>query len=279
MYSNGLPRRGDMEGGRGFDESWADAVGFDVGCSAALVRRATRADQMDFTAALDEMVSLCLDQPSPQRAAYYRRQTKGSWARDDPGFALLLAGFMVAAAVAFGAALGARSLGTYCYLVALALLYYALCGVAAATGLSAVLNVLIRDDASVERVEWLPASGVGAPPRRAARGAPARYAFDVHTNAFFVSFMVAFVAHYALLPVVLHHSFASLALANFLQLFAFACYAAVLYRGFRPLALRNTEALLWPILAAAGAYAGTLLLAAVLGIRFNASRVLVAVVL
>mmetsp|Transcript_18946 Transcript_18946/g.56272 ORF Transcript_18946/g.56272 Transcript_18946/m.56272 type:complete len:261 (+) Transcript_18946:287-1069(+) len=260
MYSNGLPRRGDMEGGRGFDESWADAVGFDVGCSAALVRRATRADQMDFTAALDEMVSLCLDQPSPQRAAYYRRQTKGSWARDDPGFALLLAGFMVAAAVAFGAALGARSLGTYCYLVALALLYYALCGVAAATGLSAVLNVLIRDDASVERVEWL-------------------YAFDVHTNAFFVSFMVAFVAHYALLPVVLHHSFASLALANFLQLFAFACYAAVLYRGFRPLALRNTEALLWPILAAAGAYAGTLLLAAVLGIRFNASRVLVAVVL
>ena len=59
----------------------------------------------------------------------------------------------------------------------------------------------------------------------------------------------------------------------------FLIYARLRYRGFAALGSVRAEAFLWPVIAATGSYAGSLLLAAALGMRFNASRVLVHVVL
>ena len=68
---------------------------------APLLRRAVRWDQMDFEAALDEMLSLCFFAPGRIfKQAYYRKQTKNSWARDDPAFCGLQVAFLCIAAIA-----------------------------------------------------------------------------------------------------------------------------------------------------------------------------------
>ena len=153
-----------------------------------LLRRAARVDQMDFEAALDEMLSLCFCDPQRVfKQAYYRKQTKNAWARDDPAFALLQCGFLAVAAVATGCAVSAARAGTYCYLVAAAAGGHWLAGgLLAATAHAVVANAFLQDRSRgshsvAQSVEWL-------------------YAFDVHCDAFFVYFLVAYVGHYLVLP-------------------------------------------------------------------------------
>ena len=232
-----------------------------------LLRRAARVDQMDFEAALDEMLSLCFCDPQRVfKQAYYRKQTKNAWARDDPAFALLQCGFLAVAAVATGCAVSAARAGTYCYLVAAAAGGHWLAGgLAAATAHAVLANAFLQDRSRgshsvAQSVEWL-------------------YAFDVHCDAFFVYFLVAYVGHYLVLPLALGHSYAAMLLANALHLAATGAYWYVTHLGFRALPfLRRTEVFLSPVLAAAAAFLAALVLG-VFGAKLNASRVLLAAVL
>ena len=87
---------------------------------------------MDFEAALDEMLSLCFFAPGRIfKQAYYRKQTKNSWARDDPAFCGLQVAFLCIAAIAHASALHA-SLVSCASLVAFAVLVHWLgCGLVA----------------------------------------------------------------------------------------------------------------------------------------------------
>jgi hypothetical protein len=81
------------------------------------------------------MLSLCFLQPQRIfKQAYYRKQTKNRWARDDPAFAVVQIAFLLVSALASAAALGAQRGITYAYLcfVAVALHWFA-CGVAASS--------------------------------------------------------------------------------------------------------------------------------------------------
>jgi UNC-50 family len=66
--------------------------------------------QLDMESACEQMVTLLSLHPARvYKTAYYRKQTKNQWARDDPAFALLQAAFSAAAAVAYGMAFGLRA--------------------------------------------------------------------------------------------------------------------------------------------------------------------------
>lgn len=264
-YYGGDLSPGGGGGGGILGEVWRS--GFDFQRLRPLMRRALRGDQMDFEAALDEMLSMCFCQPARVfKQAYYRKQTKDAWARDDPAFALLQVAFLAVAAVAYGCALGVARPAALAYLAGTAVVGCWLgCGLVLAGAHCAVANYALR-----ERTR-------GA--RSVSRTVEFQYAFDTHCNAFFAYFLVAVVAHFFLLPLALGHSFLAMALGNCVHVAAAAAYFYVTHLGFRSLPfLQKTEVFLYPVLAAAGALVVTLGLG-VFGININVSRLLVAAVL
>ena len=243
------PRQRGLE-----EETLAEVWAKSLPLMRPFLRRALRLNQMDFETALDEMVSLvCGNSGRVFKQAFYRSQTKARWARDDPAFFVLQAGFLIVAAVATGVALRARKILTYLYFVfASALLHWLLGGIFASTATSFLANRYLRKKRA-ETVEWL-------------------YAFDVHCNAFFVYFMIAYVLHYFLLPLALGPHFFNLIVANTLHASAVAAYFYVTHIGFCALPfLRHTEVFLYPALAAALFLALSILLALLFRFRINAS--------
>ncbi|KAG5189300.1 UNC-50 [Tribonema minus] len=216
--------------------------------------------QLDMESACDQMVTLLSLNPGRvYKTAYYRKQTKNQWARDDPAFAVLQLAFSVAGAVAYGMAFGLRAFWGYIALIANAvLLHWLLFGVAAATAGRALANahMLVRRAHSVEqRVEWL-------------------YAFDIHCNAFFMLFIVVYVGQFLLLPVLLGPSVGALLLSNALYALGFGAYFYITHLGYRSLPfLCKTETFLYPVVAVVTLLATSVLLAA-LGMRVNMTRVM-----
>mmetsp|Transcript_21733 Transcript_21733/g.66884 ORF Transcript_21733/g.66884 Transcript_21733/m.66884 type:complete len:274 (+) Transcript_21733:987-1808(+) len=231
---------------------------FDREKAAALVARCSRLDLLDFEAALDDMCSLCFLQPQRAfRQAYYRKQTKNAWARDDPAFCVVQVGFIMVAATAYGVALGARHPLAFAWIWMLAvLLHWLVGGVAAATATAGFANGALVERGRNDRVEWL-------------------YAFDVHCNAFFAAFLVGSVGLYLLLPVALGHSYLAMAVANSVYLVAAAAYFYVMHLGFRALPfLHSTECFLYPVVALMGCLLVSLVLGA-FGLKVNVLRILV----
>lgn len=67
--------------------------------------RLTDVRQMDVQSALDQMKTLLSSRPQVvYKTAYYRKQTKNHWARDDPAFVALQGLFLLIAAVAYSVA-------------------------------------------------------------------------------------------------------------------------------------------------------------------------------
>lgn len=258
----------DMLGRRREDlESIGEVFASSLPLMRPFLRRALRVNQMDFETALDEMLSLCLGQPGQVfKLAYYRKQTKNRWARDDPAFAVCQVGLLVVATLATGAALKAQRTLTYVYLAcAAALVHWLALGLLASSTHAWLANRFLREKTwsahSVDqKVEWL-------------------YAFDVHCNAFFVYFTVAYVAHYFVLPISLGHSFLAMAVANAVHAIAFAGYFYITHLGFRALPfLRNTELFLYPSLLALALFALSIVLG-VFGIKCNSARYAAAAVI
>jgi hypothetical protein len=127
--------------------------------------------QMDLDATVDQMIMLLSRNPGRiYKRAYYRKQTKNQWARDDPGFVVLQVLFLLLAAVAWAAVFRSHGFWGYVGLMAHAvLLHWLLFGVIAATLGQSIANTHLlaaRSHSVEQRVEWL-------------------YAFDIHCNAFF----------------------------------------------------------------------------------------------
>lgn len=51
--------------------------------------------QMDLDATFYQMVTLCVQPSKVYKSAYYRKQTKNRWARDDPAFAVIQLFFLL----------------------------------------------------------------------------------------------------------------------------------------------------------------------------------------
>lgn len=55
--------------------------------------------QMDLDATFYQMVTLCVQPSKVYKSAYYRKQTKNRWARDDPAFAVIQLLFLLVSVV------------------------------------------------------------------------------------------------------------------------------------------------------------------------------------
>ena len=225
------------------------------------LKRALNVSQMDVGRALDEMVSLMTQHPARVfKQAYYRKQTKDRWSRDDPAFAVCQTGFLAVAITATAMALRARRVLTYTYLIFAAVVVHWLLGGLIASVLATFLaNRYLRKD-TTEAVEWF-------------------YAFDVHCNAFFCYFLLTYVVHFFLLPLTLHHTILALLLGNTLHAVAVSLYFYITHIGFRTLPfLHNTEVFLYPAALTILLW-GLGILLAFFGLRFNFATAAIAALL
>ncbi|KZV87010.1 UNC-50 protein [Exidia glandulosa HHB12029] len=209
-----------------------------------IFRRLHKYQQMDFELAAWQLTYLCIAPRRVYRNVYFHKQTKNTWARDDPAILLLISACLCVAAIAWSLVYSLSPLQG----IGLALLMifrdFLLPGIVVATALWLIGNrVLLQPPAhdAASTVEWA-------------------YAFDVHINAFFPLFLWLYLAQLFLVPVVLKDNWPCLWVGNTIYLAAFAQYVYGVYLGFNALPfLVRTEALLFPLLPIFIAYVFSLL--------------------
>ncbi|PBK83420.1 UNC-50 protein [Armillaria gallica] len=211
-----------------------------------IFRRLHRFQQMDFELAAWQLTYLCLAPRRVYRNVYFHKQTKNTWARDDPAILVLIGACLCVSAVAWAVVY------SYTIFEAIELAFlmiardYLLTGIVIATLLWVTSNRLLLSPPSHSTptdsfVEWA-------------------YAFDVHTNAFFPLYLALYLAQLFLLPIVLKDNWVCLWVGNTLYLAAFAQYTYGIYLGLNALPfLVRSELLLSPLLPLFTAYIISLL--------------------
>eukprot|EP01039_Chlorochromonas_danica_P010100 gene10101-11180_t len=227
------------------------------------LRRLLDFRQMDFEAAFEQFFTLMSTEPQKVYTSfYYRKQTKNQWARDDPAFVLIQALFVGICALAYAVAFRHPSFWGYLWTVIYSLVVdWLFVGIAIASTCCHIANKYMKQyqsHAVEQEVEWL-------------------YAFDVHVNAFFCSFLITYVLQYFLLPMLLSKSIFSCILSNTLYATATIWYAYITHLGYRTLPfLGNTQVFLWyPIVAVFVLWLFSVIIV-LLGLRINLTRVVMA---
>lgn len=201
---------------------------------------------MDFELAAWQLTYLCLAPRRVYRNVYFHKQTKNTWARDDPAILVLLAGCLCVSAIAWAAVYKFTVWEAIQLALLMVLRDYLLVGVVVSTVLWFTANSLLLSPPSHSHpadstVEWA-------------------YAFDVHTNAFFPFWLALYVAQLFLLPIVLKDIWICLWVGNTLYLAAFAQYTYGIYLGLNALPfLVRSELLLSPLLPLSVGYVISLL--------------------
>ena len=140
------------------------------------LQRLTDIHQMDVQSALDQMKNLLSTRPQVvYKTAYYRKQTKNHWARDDPAFVALQGVFLVISVVAYSVAFRVSISGAISFLLYTVLWNWLGMGLLLATLCREVANRHLTVTQSTthvkQQVEWL-------------------YAFDIHCNSFLPVFVL-----------------------------------------------------------------------------------------
>lgn len=180
--------------------------------------------QMDVQAALDQMRSLVslstAEMQKVYKMAYYRKQTKNHWARDDPCFVFLQIIFLSLSSLAYCIAFRSENIimSTINFSFHSIVINFLLSGAIVTTITRSVANkhLTLHNSTSHVRqqVEWL-------------------YAFDIHCNSFFPLFILLYVVEFFLLPFVLTNSFVSFIISNTLFAVAFSWYFFLTHLGYR----------------------------------------------
>ncbi|KAJ7056244.1 UNC-50 [Mycena amicta] len=216
-----------------------------------IFRRLHRFHQMDFELAAWQLTYLCIAPRRVYRNVYFHKQTKNTWARDDPAILVLLS-----------ACLGLYSLGIFEALQLAFLMIlrdFLLSGIIISTVLWQISRMFLLP----------PAPAAPAPSLHGARYPPPvprhesvewGYTFDVHTNAFFPLYLTLYLAQLFLLPVIRRDNWVCLWAGNTLYLAGFAQYIYGTYLGLSALPfLARTTLLLAPLLPLGAAYVVSLL--------------------
>ncbi|KAF9788145.1 UNC-50 [Thelephora terrestris] len=211
-----------------------------------IFRRLHRFQQMDFELAAWQLTYLCLAPKRVYRNVYFHKQTKNTWARDDPAILILLSACLCIAAVAWSVVYSYGLVGCFKLALLMILRDFLLVGMVVATIFWAFSNYVLlapptHSTAADSKVEWA-------------------YAFDVHTNAFFPLYLTLYLGQLFLVPLLLKNNWVCLWLGNTLYLAAFGQYIYGIYLGFNALPfLIRTELLLSPLLPLFTGYILTLL--------------------
>ncbi|ORY87423.1 UNC-50 protein [Leucosporidium creatinivorum] len=205
-----------------------------AGGMKTFLRRLSRWPQMDFELAGWTLLHVCIAPRRVYRNVYYHKQTKNTWARDDPAVPLLISGCLVIAGLLWSLLYAHYDLiMTLRTIFGMVVVQFLGVGVVVSTALWALSNRFLthatHTHATDQHVEW-------------------PYAFDVHANSFFPLFLQLYVAQLLLAPVVTRHNWVCLWVGNTLYLSAFTQYVYVTYLGYNALPfLIRSELLLFPI--------------------------------
>ncbi|KAG2704129.1 hypothetical protein I3760_06G170600 [Carya illinoinensis] len=162
-------------------------------------------------------------------------ETKNQWARDDPAFVVICSILLMVATLAYCAAYDHSAAHAVYVVISVLLFHFLITGVVIATCCWFLTNSYLREEAPFnshvveQRVEWL-------------------YAFDVHCNSFFPIFVLLYVIHYFLSPLLVAHGFIPLLLSNLLFMVAASYYHYLNFLGYDVLPfLERTTFFLYPI--------------------------------
>jgi hypothetical protein len=228
------------------------------------MRRLIDFRQMDFETTWEQLRALVSMEPKQAFISfYYRKQTKNHWARDDPAFLVIQAGMVAIGSLAYAIAFRHMNLWGYLWSILYGVLIdWLLMGFLVASILSSIANRYLRQTSNshtvAQNVEWL-------------------YAFDVHANAFFCSFLITYVAQIILLPLVLGKGALSCIFANTLYALAGVWYSYITYIGYTTLPfLGNTQAFLWYPGCVIALFWTLALVCTLCGTHVNLSRIVMA---
>ena len=202
------------------------------GLQSEFLQRMFTPAQISWDYASSQMV-LCMLQPSKvYKMNQWRKQTKNQWARDDPGFLLILLALTFVSSLAYAVAFHA-------YVPVYGFIKVALHGAFQVLGVGAAIASLgwyvansylrVRSGHTVEqKVEWL-------------------YCFDIHCNGFISLFALLHVAQFFALPLLLRDGFAAAIAANLLYGVAGGAYVYVTFIGYTSMPfLKNTQLFIYP---------------------------------
>jgi hypothetical protein len=192
---------------------------------ATYFRRFIHFSQMDFEYASATVAYLLVSPSKVNKLTQWHHEIKGTWARDDPAFVLILSGFIAIDFVAYGLALSATGILDVIRHIILGVVFFILSGVFCALITSQIANRYLlakHPHSSIKSVEIL-------------------YAFDVHCNAFLPMFMFFGVLQYLLLPILVSTSAGSAVLSNSIFLMGCICYTYVTFLGFLHLPFLNRD--------------------------------------
>ena len=142
------------------------------------LQRMVDLSQMDLQSAIDQMRTLLSLYPQRvYKMAYYRKQTKNHWARDDPAFCFVQIIMIMAFSVAYGFAFRVGSISAMFAWVAKSLLLHWL-----------GLGILVASVGRVVANQHLMSAQLS--PSHVRQDVEWLYAFDVHCNAFVPLFVL-----------------------------------------------------------------------------------------
>ncbi|TFK70823.1 UNC-50-like protein [Pluteus cervinus] len=211
-----------------------------------IFRRLHRFHQMDFELALWQLTYLCIAPRRVYKHVYFHKQTKNTWARDDPAILVLLAGCLTVSAMVWSIVyhFGLSKFIEVAFMMILRDFF--LSGILISTLIWFIANrVLVSPPSHTSptdtSIEWA-------------------YVFDVHTNAFFPFYLTLYLAQLFLLSLILRDNWVCLWLGNTLYFLAFAQYTYGIYVGLNALPfLIRSELFLAPLLPIFVAYIVSLL--------------------
>ncbi|KAK8509030.1 hypothetical protein V6N12_016874 [Hibiscus sabdariffa] len=198
------------------------------------LRRIVKWQQMDIEYTFWQMLHLCTAPKVVYQHTKYHKQTKNQWARDDPAFLVICILLLAVATLAYCAAYDHSAAHAVLVVISVFLFHFLLTGVILATCCWFLTNAYLREEAPnshvVEQwVEWL-------------------YAFDVHCNSFFPMFVMLYVIHYFLSPLLVANGFIPELLSNLLFMVAASYYHYLNFLGYDVLPfLERTTFFLYPI--------------------------------
>ncbi|EPS67574.1 hypothetical protein M569_07201, partial [Genlisea aurea] len=198
------------------------------------LRRIVKWRQMDIEYTFWQMLHLCTSPKVVYQHTKYHKQTKNQWARDDPAFVVIFTLLLSATTLAYCAAYDHNSGHAVFLVFSVVIFHFLAAGAIIATFCWLFTNNYLRVEAVnshvvEQRVEWL-------------------YAFDVHCNSFFPVFVLLYVIHYLVSPLLLAHGFVPVLLSNLLFMAAAVYYHYLNFLGYDVLPfLERTTLFLYPI--------------------------------
>jgi len=188
--------------------------------------------QMDIDYTFAQMFYLCIAPRKVYQLTSYRKQTKNQWARDDPAFVVVMIFFLTVAAISYSMAFQVGGAAFIHMLFLFVGVHFLILGVFVASVAWFIANNYLRAAQSFhgvdQRMEWM-------------------HAFDIHCNSFFPLFLVLYVLHYFLLPVVVQPTLTAAVVSNILYATASCYYLYIMSLGYSMLPfLERTEVFLYP---------------------------------